>query len=232
MAGMIPPARHGTPAPTTAFIPPIRSAMLPPMRALLCLLVACGLSGTGSAADDPQAVFSEAVKLFFEARPAESCAAFDRLVALRPESEPELWQRGLALYYAENPAWHFLCVARLEGVDAARRAMLPVGEDPRVPMQEILELFAGRGDEKAVLAAAEQGPEEERRNQRCYAHLYLGLHAEARGDAEAARRHITAAAGPHRMDHYMGRVAVVHAILRGWQPPEPAATPGPDRPGG
>jgi hypothetical protein len=94
--------------------------------------------------------------------------------------------------------------------------MLPVGDDPRVPMREILDLYAGRGEEAAVLAAAEQGPEPGRRNQRCYAHLYLGLHAEARGDAEAARRHITAAAGPFRMDHYMGRVAVVHANLRGW----------------
>jgi hypothetical protein len=50
----------------------------------------------------------------------------------------------------------------------------------------------------------------------CYAHLYLGLHAEATGDVEKARHHVTLAAGPFRMDHYMGRVAVVHAKLRGW----------------
>jgi lipoprotein NlpI len=116
----------------------------------------------------------------------------------------------------ENPAWHFLCVARLEGPEAARKAMLPVGEDRRVPMREILDLYAGRGDAAAVLAAAERGEEEARRNQLCYAHLYLGLHAEATGDVEKARHHVTLAAGPFRMDHYMGRVAVVHAKLRGW----------------
>lgn len=210
--------------------------------ALVALVAACGIAAMPQAdgptpAAGPQELFTEAVRLFFAGDPVPSAELFDRVASALPDAEPELWQRGIALYYAErfadgrrqfelhekvnpndveNPAWHFLCVARLEGAEAARRAMLPVGDDPRVPMKEILELFAGRGDEAAVLAAAEQGPEQGRRNQRCYAHLYLGLHAEARGDAAAARRHIEAAAGPYRMDHYMGRVAVVHAQLRGW----------------
>jgi len=206
-------------------------------------MAACAAFGAAAHAAEPIAdeppreVFAEAVRLFFEADPERSARLFDRVAAAVPENEPELWQRGIALYYAgrfadgrrqfemhktvnpadvENPAWHFLCVARLDGIEAARRAMLPVGDDPRIPMPEILDLFAGRGNEAAVLAAAERGPEPARRNQRCYANLYLGLHAEAAGDAERARRHITAAAGPHRMDHYMGRVAVVHARLRGW----------------
>lgn len=218
--------------------------MLPPMRSLLCLVVVCGLSATAAAADDPQAVFRDAVKLFFEARPAESCAAFDRLVELRPESEPELWQRGLALYYAEryddgrkafeihrtvnpadveNVAWHFACVARAEGADQARAALLPVGPDSRVPMTEIRVLFAGTGTAEAVLEAAERGPESARRNQRCYAHLYLGLYHDALGDEDRAREHILQAAGPFSMDHYMGKVARVHAQVRGWPLPAGAA---------
>ena len=40
---------------------------------------------------------------------------------------------------------------------------------------------------------------------------------EAAGDAEKAREHITQAAGPYRMDHSMGQVAVMHAKLRGWE---------------
>jgi hypothetical protein len=55
----------------------------------------------------------------------------------------------------------------------------------------------------------------------CFAHLYLGLHAEAVGDAELAQRHMMLAAGPFRMDHFMGRVAVLHAKLRGCDIPEP-----------
>jgi len=200
----------------------------------------------------PQQLFNEAVQLFFDAKPVESARLFDQLVAALPAAEPGLWQRGLAMYYAdrfadgraqfelhrtvnpndvENPAWHFLCVAKLEGVEAARDKLLPVGEDPRVPMKEILALFSGRGDEAAVLQAAEQGEGEARKNQICSAHLYLGLFHEAAGDAEKARQHITQAAGPFRMDHFMGRVAVMHAKLRGWAVEERGPGPVVERPG-
>ena len=88
----------------------------------------------------PRELFTEAVQLFFDAKPVESARTFDQLVVAVPGAEPELWQRGLALYYAErfedgrkqfelhrtvnpndveNPAWHYLCVAKLEGVQAA-----------------------------------------------------------------------------------------------------------------
>ena len=201
------------------------------------LLVASSLSLTAEPSPQPQELFSQAVELFFEARPAESARVFDQLVLAVPGAEPELWQRGLALYYAErfqegrrqfelhktvnpndveNPAWHFLCVARLEGPEAARKALLPVGEDSRVPMAEILALYSGHGTESAVLEAAGQGEGEARKNQLCYAHLYLGLYAEALGDAKKAEHHITQAAGPYRMGHYMGKVAVMHAKLRAW----------------
>jgi hypothetical protein len=50
----------------------------------------------------------------------------------------------------------------------------------------------------------------------CFAHLDVGLQAEAAGAADLAKRHITLAAGTLRMDHFMGRVAVLHAKLRGW----------------
>ena len=205
---------------------------------LVFAAVVVSFSANGFAAEPtPQELFSEGVRLFFDAKPVESARVFDQLVVAVPGAEPELWQRGLALYYAEryadgqkqfelhktvnpndveNPAWHFLCVAKLKGREAAREALLPVGEDRRVPMKEILDLYAGKCEPAAVLAAAEQGDGESRRNQLCYAHLYLGLYFEALGDAKKAREHITQAAGPFRMDHYMGKVAVMHAKLRGW----------------
>jgi len=71
-----------------------------------------------------------------------------------------------------------------------------------------------------MLAAAEAGDEAGKRNRLCYAHLYLGLFAEATGDADAAKEHISLAAGRYSMDHYMGRVAQVHAQLRQWTPAE------------
>ncbi len=83
----------------------------------------------------PQAIMDQAVADFRNGRLAESAAGFDSLARLVPESAPQLWQRGIALYYVgrykdcraqfeshrtvnpndvENAAWHFLCVARAE----------------------------------------------------------------------------------------------------------------------
>jgi lipoprotein NlpI len=67
-----------------------------------------------------------------------------------------------------------------------------------------------------VLEAASRGDGETLKNQLCYAHLYLGLYAEVTGNSEKAKHHILQAAGPFKMDHYMGKVAVMHATLRGW----------------
>lgn len=185
----------------------------------------------------PQELFNRAIRLFFAGEPRDSAKVFDELVALQPQLTPELWQRGLALYYAErfedgrrqfelhktvnandveNPAWHYLCVARAATPEEARKAMLEVGQDARVPMREILALYRGEGSEEAVLAAASRGEENMLRNQLCYAHLYLGLYAEAHGAAQKARQHVLQAAGPFSMDHFMGRVAGLHARLRGW----------------
>lgn len=208
------------------------------------LLAASFLAATARAAvaePDAGVLFNDGVRLLFEGKPAESSAAFDGVVKLRPEIEPELWQRGLALYYAgryadgvrqferhkevnpadvENVTWHFACLARDKGVAAAREALLPVGADARVPMKEVLDLYRGTGSAEKVLAAADSGPEAARRNQRCYAHLYLGLLAEAEGDAAEAERHMSLAAGRYRMDHFMGKIAVLHCRLRGWKIPD------------
>ncbi len=210
---------------------------------LACLFVAgltiASLSASlfAQEAKSPNAIFREGVALFFEAKPKESVAAFDRLLELEPGAKPKLWQRGLALYYAddfargreqfevhqtvntadvENAAWHFLCVARLEGVEGARKNFIPIEGDSRVPMQQVHALFAGKGTVEQVLAAAEQGEGEDLRNHRCYAHLYLGLYFEALGDAAKAKEHILKAANEFSMQHYMGQCAVVHARVRGW----------------
>ena len=189
-------------------------------------------------AEEPATSLEAAVGLLFAAQPQESAIMFDTLVKAQPLCEPDLWQRGLALYYGdrfadaqrqfelhrtvnpndvENPAWHFACVARQRGEEAARQALLPVGPDPRVPLAEVLAFYRGSTDADAVLKAADAGPEGVRRNQRCYAHLYLGLHAEATGATDKAKNHMLLAAGKYSMDHFMGKVAQMHVKLRGWE---------------
>ena len=102
---------------------------------------------------------------------------FDRVAALAPQAAPQLWQRGIALYYAgryqdcraqfeshrtvnpndvENLAWHFMCVAKAESPAKARAALLPVGPDQRLPMREIYQMFRGTMTPEAILAAGQR----------------------------------------------------------------------------
>lgn len=158
-------------------------------------------------------------------------ADYERATELQPELLPYLWQRGIVLYYleaweecldqferhrtvnpddVENAAWHFLCAARRDGVQAARRGLLPVGPDSRVPLPEIYGLYAGETDAEAVLAVAERPSDAmARRTARFYAHLYLGLFAEVLGDEATAREHLLRAS-EQRFPHFMGDVVRIH----------------------
>lgn len=204
----------------------------------LPFLLFFGLAAILPAQESADALFQQGVDFFFAAKPKESVAAFDKLIALAPNAKPQLWQRGLSLYYTgdfkggreqfevhqtvngndvENAAWHFLCIAKGESVEAARKVFIPIEGDSRIPMKQVHELFAGKGTVEAVLKAAEEGEGENLRNHRCYAHLYLGLYFEATGDDAKAKDHMLKAAKDFSMDHYMGRVAQVHVKIRGWE---------------
>ncbi len=181
------------------------------------------------------------VEHFFAAQIQPSVDDFDAYLTQFPERAPYHWQRGLSLYYAgqfkagreqfeihqkvnsrdvENAAWHFLCVARLEGVEKARAQFIPIEGDSRVPMAEVHQLFAGEAEPEAVLEAANNagGSNLQKRNHLCYAHLYLGLYFEALGQPEKSLSHIQQAATTFKMDHYMGKTAQVHWRLRKAKP--------------
>jgi lipoprotein NlpI len=172
----------------------------------------------------------------------ESLADFDKFIALVPDKAAYLWQRGIACYYAgrfeegrkqfelhrtvnpndvENAVWHFLCVAQSAGLEQARAVLIPIKGDSRVPMREIYALFGGKAKSKDVLKAARAANEQQAM---FYAHLYLGLYAEANGEKAQAREHIAMAAGEYRTDDYMGDVARVHLLLRA-----PGEKPGPKK---
>jgi lipoprotein NlpI len=188
---------------------------------------------------DPKA--AEAYQLrgiaqFQRALPKESALDFDRYLELKPEARPGHWMRGISLYYAgrydegrkqfdayqatdtndvENAVWHFLCGAKLDGVDKARAAVLKIGKDGRVPMMEVYDLYRGKLEPADVLAAAEAGkvPEAQRAQQRFYAHLYLGLYYDVLGDRKKAEEHLQLAAEKYPIGHYMHDVARVHLEL-------------------
>ena len=175
---------------------------------------------------------------FFAGRFEEAIADFDRVVELLPSQEAYHWQRGIAHYYAghyadgvaqfelhqtvnsqdvENAVWHYLCKAKVDGLESAREHLIPIRRDTRTPMSQVWDLFAGTGSVKDVLEAANLiGPSgEPSRQSQCYAHLYLGLYFEINGDEAKAAEHIALAATTYSMNNYMGKVALVHAKFLG-----------------
>lgn len=175
---------------------------------------------------------------FFLADAAGSSADFDRAVDLAPRRGPGHWQRGISYYYAErfndgqqqfegyqtvdnadveNAVWRYLCMARSANVEQARQELLKIGDDRRVPMRHIYEMFAGRLTPDDVLAAAEAGEASpaERRSRRFYAQLYVGLYLEVAGEPRRSLEHVRRAAEEFPIGHYMADVARTHVKLRG-----------------
>ena len=184
------------------------------------------------ASDNPRDILDRAIEDFLAGRLAESVAGFDRVAALAPQAAPQLWQRGIALYYAgryqdcrsqfeshrtvnpndvENPAWHFMCVAKAESPAKAKAALLPVGPDQRSPMREIYQMFRGTMTPDAILKAAGSDP-----SSRFFAELYVGLYYDATGDRTKALEHLRLAAAKEyaNIGGYMHRVAELHPLLR------------------
>lgn len=196
-------------------------------------LVALWMFGVSLEAQNPRPILDRAISDFEAGRLREAVIGFDEVASLVPSVAPQLWQRGIALYYVaryqdcremfethrtvnpndvENAVWHFLCVAREESPRAAHAALLPVGPDGRVPMAEIYQMFQSELTPDDVMDAAARVTGGARPRALFYAHLYVGLYLEATGNEAAARRHLIAAADEEfeRAGGYMHTVARVH----------------------
>jgi lipoprotein NlpI len=195
------------------------------------LLATACLTAVLAHPQDVREIFEQAMADFHDGRIAESVKGFDEVARLAPKQAPQLWQRGIALYYArrfedcraqfeshrtvnpsdvENAAWHFLCVARQESPEKAKAALLPVGPDRRVPMTEIYRMFRGELTPQQVITAAGDDAEAQ-----FYAHLYAGIYYEALGNKSAALEQFrTAAEDRYAMGGYMHSVARVHLRRR------------------
>lgn len=169
----------------------------------------------------------------------EAIKTYDRLIEIAPGIEPQLWQRGLALYYAErykdgveqfekhwvvnrqdveNSVWHMLCGARATSVDEARKKLIDIQQDTRIPMKQILQLFAGEGTPEDVLEAARQpidNPFMAKMNV-YYGHLYLGLYYEMIGDEKKSLESMKLAQQTSILEqnHLMSQVANIHLKMR------------------
>ena len=166
----------------------------------------------------------------------ESIDDFDKFIELKPEAKISHWQRGISYYYAgryddgrkqfegyqdfdsndvENAVWRFMCMTRKDGIAKARKEMLKIGDDKRVPMRQVYDLYKGDLKPDDVFAATKKGePTPAQLSQRLfYAHLYVGIYHELLGDKKAAFEHLNKATEEHRIGHYMWDVARVHRDL-------------------
>ena len=162
----------------------------------------------------------------------ESLADFDKSIELEPSSKPECWQRGISLYYlgrydegreqfevhrtvnssdVENPFWHFMCVSKIDGVDAARTKLLPCGPDSRSPLMQVLEMLRGKMEPEQVIAAANaaHGGPEGKSLARFYGNLYVGLYYDCLGKLDLAKEHLEKCIA-EKNGGYMRNVAQIH----------------------
>lgn len=172
---------------------------------------------------------------FLTGKFGDAVADFDRFLKLRPQEYNGHWRRGIALYYVgkydegqkqfeayekvegastdvENAVWHLMCAARKAGLTRARRRVLNIKNDGRVPMMEVYDLFRGTRKPEEVLKAATAGNPvgRQRKANLFYAHLYLGLYYDLVGQRKKAIEHLVEASGPYKLEGYMGEVARVH----------------------
>ena len=166
----------------------------------------------------------------------ESISDFDAYLKVYPERDPHHWMRGISYYYAdefrkgyeqferhqtvnsndvENAVWHYLCLSRAKGVEAARKKLIPIVGDGRIPMMEVHSLFAGQSTPEKVLAKARAGDVKGAllERQLFYAHLYLGIWHETNKEFKLRDKYIALAAAVASNHGYMGDVARVHAEL-------------------
>jgi lipoprotein NlpI len=157
---------------------------------------------------------------------------FDKVVELKPAFKAENWQRGIALYYVgrfkdgaeqfeehhrvnpddvENTFWYFLCLAKQESIEAARKKIIPSRGDARAPLMEIYKLVRGEISPADVEKAVAQFPANspQRTQAEFYGFLYLGLWYDLAGDKPKAIDFLKKSLAANSRG-YMADVAKVH----------------------
>lgn len=183
--------------------------------------------------NDPNAYVRRGMVQFKLGRVFESIQDFDRAEQLDNRLTPYLWQRGLSRYYLEqfaeaaqqfeldlkiNPQdveemiWRYLSLARLQGPESARVALLPAAQESRPVLRKIYDLFNGDCTVEAVLTLGENQGD----RGLFYSLLYVGLFYEATNVPDLARIYIVKAANQPPLDDYMWHLARVHKQRRRW----------------
>jgi len=123
-----------------------------------------------------------------EAEHWQICVAYALLGSYEDARKQFEWHWTVNAEDMEVAFWHYLCVARMDGLESARENLIEVTGEKRVPMLELYQLFEGEGSEADVWLSVEEGdPDKDERTQReFFANYYLGLYKQANGKLELA----------------------------------------------
>ena len=185
---------------------------------------------------------SAAQVLYLAGKAEESLPLFDRANALLTERAADNWQRGIALATCgkwaegakqfkmhhdvnpndvENSAFYYLCVAKSESLEAAKKSVIPSRGDARQPMMAILQMLKGEIKPEDVLAVAEKASAGQARQEAVfYGELYVGLYYDSIGSAAEAEKHLRASLN-HNQKHYMSDTSRVYLQHRFPSPNNP-----------
>jgi lipoprotein NlpI len=157
---------------------------------------------------------------FFTGQYDKAVTDYEKMVELDPEIAVQHWRLGLAYYYAgqfaktarqlglyhayddqdrENGIWIFLAQAQADGVAKAREKMIRYKKDDRPPLPDVYRMFEGKLTAEELLKRIEAEikqkglPKATREQRMFYAHLYVGLFAEAEKKPQQARESFLAA---------------------------------------
>lgn len=178
--------------------------------------------------------------LFRAGKIKESVSDFDKVVELQPALKAANWQRGIALYYVgrfadgveqfeehhrvnpddvENTFWYFLCLAKADSIEAARKKIIPSRGDARAPLMEVYKLVRGEMEPADVEKAIQkfQSGSFQRANAEFYGYLYLGLWFDLLGDKPKAIDYLKKSIASET-EGYMMDVAKIH--LQSLEPKE------------
>lgn len=150
----------------------------------------------------------------FLGRFKESVADFNRMIQLDPSQDAPHWRLGIALYFAgeyeksarqfvkyhaydprdrENGIWKFMAQMRTEGVEKARKEMLPYTQFDREPFPSLYDLYAGKMTTDEFFADLKRRRPDLNDEMMFFANYYTGLYELMLGNRERARELLRAA---------------------------------------
>lgn len=138
----------------------------------------------------------------FLGRFKDATADYEKMIELDPSQDAPHWRLGIAYYFTgafekgaqqfekyhaydnrdrENGVWKFLCQARAQGLDSARRELLVYTRFDRHPFPALYEMLEGKRSPQQVLDESE---EQAKQNPQVafFAKYYVGVYKDLLGE--------------------------------------------------